>query len=90
MESVKFRTIYHCVVVLNQDIAASLERVEYHGSRVTQFDLENRFIILPPPFLTGRSVIFSEFEQVTEDRYRSWSFGYALDTFDIRTICPLR
>lgn len=90
MESVELRTIYHCVVVLDQDVAASLERIEYHGSRITQLDLENWLIVLAPPLFTRRSVIFSEFEQMTEYRYRSGSFGYALDSFDICAICPLQ
>jgi hypothetical protein len=68
MESVKLRTIYDCVVVFDQDVTASLERIEYHSSRVTQFDLENWLVVFSPPLLTRRSVIFSEFQQMTEYR----------------------
>lgn len=68
MESVKLGTIYHCVMVFDQDVAAGFERVEYHGSRVTQFDLENWLVVLAPPLLTQRSVVFTEFQQMTEYR----------------------
>lgn len=88
VESVKLRTIYHCIVMFDQDVTAGIERVEHHGSSVTQSDLENRLVVLAPPFFTRGCVILPQFQQVTEYWYSSWSLGYTLDTFDVCTICP--
>lgn len=90
MESVEFGAIYHCVMVFDQDVTAGFERVEHYGSSVTQFDLENWLIVLAPPSFTGGCVILPEFQEMPKYGYRSWSFGYTLDTLDVCSVCPLR
>ena len=52
MESVKLRTVNHSVVVFHKDVAASFERVEHNSTSVAKLDLEDRILVLAPPFLT--------------------------------------
>lgn len=89
MECIKLGTIYHSIVMLDQDITASIKRVENHSSSISQLDLENRLVVLAPPLLAGRSVIFSEFQEVAEDRKCTWDLWYPLNVLYICAICPL-
>lgn len=89
MEGVELGSIDDCIVVLYQNVAACLERVEYHSSGVAQLYLEDRFVVLAPPLLTGGSMVFTGLQQVTEKWNCSWNFEYALDVRDICAIRPL-
>jgi hypothetical protein len=52
--------------------------------------LKDRILVLAPPFLARRGVVFSKLEQVAEYWNRSWDFRNALDMRYIRAIGPLK
>jgi hypothetical protein len=89
MEGVELGSIDDCIVVLYQNVAACLERVEHHSSSVAQLDLKDRVVILAPPLLAGGSMVFTELQKVAEDWNCSWHFRNALDVANICAISPL-
>lgn len=89
MECIKLGTIYHSIMMLDQDVTTGIERVENNRSSISQLDLKDRLVVLSPPLFARRSVIFSEFQKMAEDRKCAWNFWYSLDVLDICTICPL-
>ena len=53
VKSVELRTVNDSIVVFHEDVAAGFERVEDHCTSVAELDLEDRILILAPPFLTS-------------------------------------
>lgn len=51
MEGVELRTVDYSVVVFHQDVTASFKRVEDDSSSITKLNLEDRILVLAPPFL---------------------------------------
>lgn len=86
MESVELGTINYSVVVLDQNVPAGLEGIEDNCSGVAKLNLENWYVVLPPPRFTGGSMVFSQLEEMAEDRYSAGRLGDARDMGNVGAI----
>lgn len=90
MERIQFRSINNSILIPQKHALAVVKGVHDHGARVAEFDLEDRVVVLAPPFLAGRGVVLAQLEEVSEDGDCAGDFGDAGDVRDVGAVEDLR